>query len=327
MSILFSKTPRYEIKNHNMKRFFALAAAAAALCLMTACQKDGVYKPSQRITALYEFSSVEQQRYKSDLKIWETYHTDSVKRHIVERWVWNGKKLERIDLYHDDANPNRASNSLAFVYDGKRLERINISGDNSHLEFEYDGRHLKEMRQYDNKGNVELTYSFEYNGNKINKMTLDGDYITLKKGDPLATFIAERLLACEKLPETLLKNSDTKSQVTATFKWKGDNVSSATYSNGAKYTFRYDTKSNPFRGLLAMMSLNGEAAGASYYFCNENNAVTITFVDEDGDEEKTNYSYTYSDDIPVSRSNVVVDHYAQGYRTVTSHVTTFEYDE
>lgn len=310
-----------------MKRFFALALAIAALCLTTACKKDGVYKPSYKITAIYEYSAVEQQRYNNELKIWETYHKDSVKDHVVERWVWNGKKLDRIDLYRDNNNPSRVSNSLAFVYDGNRLSRINISSDKSHLEFEYDGRRLKEMRQYDNKGTLNLTYSFEYDGKKISTMALDGEFIPLKKGDLLAEFVAERLLPCEGVAEALNRKSGAKTQMTASFKWKGDNVSSITYSSGGKHTFRYDTKTNPFQGLLAMIEMGGEAAGATYYFCNENNAVSITYVDSDGDEDKTSYSYTYSEDIPVSRSNVVISHYQQGYRSVTSQVTTFEYEE
>ena len=310
-----------------MKRYIALTMAVAVLCLMTACKKDGIYKPSYKVTALYEYSSVEQQRYLTDLKIWETYRKDSIKEHIVERWVWNGKKVERIDLHRDNNNPSRVSNSLAFVYDGNRLSRINISSDKSHLEFDYDGRKLKQMHHYDNKGTLGLTYSFEYSDKKISKMTVDGDIAPLKKGDPIALFVAERLLPCEAMTEALTKSDNGKGQTTASFKWKGDNVSSVTYSSGAKYTFRYDSKTNPFSGLLAMIAMGGEAAGSAYYFCNENNAVSITYVDANGNEDKTNYSYTYSKDIPVSRSNVVIDHYTQGYRTVTSQVTTFEYEE
>lgn len=37
------------------------------------------------------------------------------------------------------------------------------------------------------------------------------------------------------------------------------------------------------------------------------------------------YSYTYSDDIPVSRSRSVVDHYTQGYRNVETTITYYEY--
>ncbi|MBO7489472.1 MAG: hypothetical protein J6T88_04255 [Bacteroidales bacterium] len=41
--------------------------------------------------------------------------------------------------------------------------------------------------------------------------------------------------------------------------------------------------------------------------------------------EKLDYSYTYSDDIPVSRSRSVVDHYTQGYRNVETTITYYEY--
>ena len=310
-----------------MRRFIALAAAAVILSLTVGCQKDGVYKPSYRISALYEYSAIEQQRYNNELKIWETYRKDSVKQHIVERWVWNGKKLERIDLYRDNSNPSRPSNSLGLVYDGNRLSRINLSSDKSYMECEYDGRRLKEMRHYDNKGKLDLTYTFEYDGKKVSKMTVDGEFIPLKNGDGLVEFVTGRLLPCEDITEALARKSDAKTQMTATFKWKGDNVSSITYSSGGKHSFRYDSKVNPLQGLLAMIAMDGEAAGASYYFRNENNVVSITYVDSDGDEDKTNYSYTYSDDIPVSRSNVVISHYQQGYRAVSSQVTTFEYDE
>ncbi len=90
----------------------------------------------------------------------------------------------------------------------------------------------------------------------------------------------------------------------------------------ATITLEYDGRNSDIKQLIRLLfTFNGEGGYANQYaFANKNNVVSANYGGE-----KWDYSYTYSDDIPVSRSRSVVDHYTQGYRYVETTITYYEY--
>ena len=83
-------------KIFNMKRFFTTVVLIAVLCVMSGCKKDGVYRPSQKLSGISEYFERTHQRYDNELKVWKVIHKDSTKRHQTEKWIWNGNRLDRI---------------------------------------------------------------------------------------------------------------------------------------------------------------------------------------------------------------------------------------
>ena len=90
----------------------------------------------------------------------------------------------------------------------------------------------------------------------------------------------------------------------------------------ATITLEYDGRNSDIKQLIRLLlTFNGEGGDANQYaFGNKNNVVSADYG-----SEKLEYSYTYSGDLPVSRSRSVVDHYTQGYRNVETTITYYEY--
>lgn len=308
-----------------MKRIIVCAAVTAAVLLMAACKKDGVYRPSDKLTGVLEYYERVHQRYDSETKMWNTIHKDSTARHTTEKWLWNGKQLARIDFY----TGNTVSSSVAMVYDGKRLVRANVSATNSYIEYEYNGRHLSTMTLRNKKGEAEAVYTFEYDGNKVVRIaeTLNAKGAKAMPDDimdvALLPLVGDRQTARDIAKASCKKAGAKASEQVYDIVWKGDNIKAVKdhESGNTLATYKHDAKTNPLRGLL--LTFNGEGGDANQYaFGNKNNIVSVDYGNE-----KLEYSYTYSGDLPVSRSRSVVDHYTQGYRYVETTINYFDYEE
>ena len=303
-----------------------IALLLAATVLTIGCKKDGVYRPSEKIAAFSFYYERDHQRYNTEKKIWESIQKDSTRRYTTEKWVWNDKQLNRIDLY--DQGSNAPYCQLGFVYDGNRLTRVNISNTKHYVTYEYDGRRITRMTVHSQNGDIWSDYCFDYDGKKINTVTITGNYLTAKSeatgtlalmpvlGDIEAAHSIESL--CQKT--TGSKSDQTVFEIT----WKGNNIKSIKNrdSGATEVTYTHDNKTNPLRGLLtsALTGIN-ELSHTSAYG-NENNITSADYG-----TEKQSYSYTYSDDLPTSRSRSIVDHYTQGYRYVKTYITYYEYIE
>ncbi len=306
-----------------MKRIVVCAAVTAALLLTAACKKDGVYRPGDKLTGMSEYYERVHQRYDSETKMWNTIHKDSTARRTTEKWLWNGKQLARIDFY----TGNTVSGSVAMVYDGKRLVRANVSATNSSIEYEYDGRHLSTMTLRNRKGEAEAVYSFEYDGNKVVRIAeaLNAKGAKAMPDDIMAVallpLVGDRQAARDIATASGGKAGAKASQQVYDIVWKGDNIRAVKdhASGNTLATYKHDAKTNPMRGLL--LTFSGEGGDANQYaFGNKNNVVSVDYG-----SEKLQYSYTYSSDLPVSRSRSVVDHYTQGYRYVETDIVYYEY--
>lgn len=305
-----------------MKRFFTTVVLIAVLCVMSGCKKDGVYRPSQKLSGISEYFERTHQRYDNELKVWKVIHKDSTKRHQTEKWIWNDNRLDRIDFY----SGNNVSNSLAFTYDGKRLVRAYISETKSGVEYHYNGKKLETMTVKNKNGETVATYEFKYDGKKISQITIDGNAVQTKSDidiDALALLpVLGDAQSVHDLAECHKKDQAKKGETVYRIVWKGDNIKSiSNASDGNTVTYRYDDKYNPLQGLMPTLIGVGENVD-SYAFANKNNVISVDYGNS-----KLSYSYTYSEKLPVSRSRNEIDHYTQGYRYVDVYITYFEYIE
>lgn len=296
-----------------------------ASLLPIGCKKDGIYRPSEKISGFSYYYERDHQRYNTEEKKWVTIQKDSVRRYTTEKWVWNDNQLNRIDLY--DLGSNTPYCKLSFVYDGKRLTRLNISNTKHYVTYEYDGRQIARMTVHSQNGDTWADYSFGYDGKKISTVTVSGNYLTPKSDnnvDALALLpVLGDAMSAHNVASLCQKTKGSKSGETVLdITWKGNNIKSIkNHDSGlTEVTYTHDNKTNPLRGLLTSALPGINEMSHTCALGNENNIKSADYG-----TEKQSYSYTYSDDLPTSRSRSVVDHYTQGYRYVTTHITYYEY--
>ena len=315
----------------------ALFAAAAALLLFGACQKDGKYNPKEKISNVSEeYCSV--YSYFSG----EEWVTDSsiTPKHVSEQWTWDGKKLSQIAYigydYDDQGNMVPDGQDLVkFNYDGSQMTEVTTSY-GERMTFTYDGKKLQKAELYDGAATPYMTYEFEHDGKKISSMTVTmaEDYYD-KKGAKVSRL--EHLLLGNIIPQT--KSTDkfvcqlhakaTKAgqSIRMDLTWDGDNVSKITavtpYGN-ATMTLTYDDKNNPFKNFGPMFGFYGETE-TGVEFCNKNNITKMVISDIEGGSDEENYTYTYDGKWPVSCTNMYSyeDEYSRG---TNSRTVYYEYE-
>lgn len=315
----------------------ALFAAAAALLLFGACQKDGKYNPKEKISNVSEeYCNV--YSYFSG----EEWVTDSsiTPKHVSEQWTWDGKKLSQIAYigydYDDQGNMVPDGQDLVkFNYDGSQMTEVTTSY-GERMTFTYDGKKLQKAELYDGAATPYMTYEFEHDGKKISSMTvtMDEEYYA-KKGTRVGRL--EHLLLGNIIPQT--KSTDkfvcqlhakaTKAglSIRMDLTWDGDNVSKITavtpYGN-ATMTLTYDDKNNPFKNFGPMFGFYGETE-TGVEFCNKNNITKMVISDIEGGSDEENYTYTYDGKWPVSCTNMYSyeDEYSRG---TNSRTVYYEYE-
>lgn len=312
----------------------ALFAAAAALLLFGACQKDGKYNPKQKIAKVYEESSYSYSNYDESTGEWNT-DTYNTPKHLTEEWTWDGKKLSKITFidydYDEDGNMVADGQDVAnFNYDGSQMTEITIS-DGGRMTFTYDGKKLQKAELYDGDATPYMTYEFEHDGKKISSMTMT---MVEKKGAKVSRL--ERLLLGNIIPQTKstdqfvcqlrAKAAKSVQSIKIDLTWDGDNVSkiAATPGGNATMSLTYDDKNNPFRNFGLMFGSYGET-GTGVEFCNKNNITKLVYSRNDGSSAEENYTYTYDGNWPVTRTGVYV--YEEEYgKDSSAHKYYYEYE-
>ena len=315
----------------------ALFAAAAALLIFGACQKDGKYNPKEKISIVSEeYCSV------SSYFSGEEWVTDSsiTPKHVSEQWTWDGKKLSQIAYigydYDDQGNMVPDGQDLVkFNYDGSQMTEITTSY-GERMTFTYDGKKLQKAELYDGTATPYMTYEFEHDGKKISSMTVTmaGVYYD-KKGARVGRL--EHLLLGNIIPQTKstdkfvcqmhAKAAKSTESVKMDLTWDGDNVSKITavtpYGN-ATMTLTYDDKNNPFKNFGPMFGFYGETE-TGVEFCNKNNITKMVISDFEGGSDEENYTYTYDGQWPVSCTNMYSyeDEYSRG---TNSRTVYYEYE-
>ena len=315
----------------------ALFAAAAALLLFGACQKDGKYNPKEKISNVSEeYCSV------SSYFSGEEWVTDSsiTPKHVSEQWTWDGKKLSQIAYidydYDDQGNMVLDGQDLVkFNYDGSQMTEVTTSY-GERMTFTYDGKRLQKAELYDGTAMPYMTYEFEHDGKKISSMTVTMAWVYYdKKGAKVSRL--EHLLLGNIIPQTKstdkfvcqlhAKAAKAGQSIRMDLTWDGDNVSkivAATPYGNATATFTYDDKNNPFKNFGPIFGFYGETE-TGVEFCNKNNITKMVISDFEGGSDEENYTYTYDGQWPVSCTNMYSyeDEYSRG---TNSRTVYYEYE-
>ena len=317
-----------------MKKTTILAMALAMLCAFSACKKEGVFNPKEKLSAIYR------SREYTVTSEYNSYR--NLPKYLAEKWNWDGKKLASINYYYydwvnDTTFTTKLDYTLEMTYDGKRLESISEPGGSVKVKFVYDGRKLEKVVLEDNGAEFTMI-EVSYDGKKIDKLTFRemGDKkgfsaFDKMRGTLLRLMLPDMTLA-DRVDYQLTKAvkegaKDGNDAVVVYLTWDGDNVSKIT-TNGREQeiTFTYDNKKNPgygFCGMLVVESYIDQIDfGLSYLNANNITSITSKYKEYDYDENGNmtdaewrtrtqDFSYTYDGKWPVTRT-YVDDSYDEG---------------
>ena len=287
-----------------MKKIF-LFLAVAALMNLTACQKDGVFKPGRKIAEIQ--SRFDDEEFLSD----KVFH-------------WDGNKLTSVTVVNNiDGNDLL----MEMTYDGKQLVKMSSSStvtmeDGSLLVsenkvlFDYDGRKLSkvvEIYSYTTSNGIHTvteedtieSFDVEHDGKHISKIVSKQE-ISWWKADfrlhkqvlnmLMPKSVADRVLAQEK--------NAAKSGLhvhTISYTWDGDNISSVVTNDkmfvdgevdseeNSTANYTYDDRKNPLHGFV--MGFEGIGCWS------ENNVLTESGLFRD-EPYTINYTYEYDGKYP-----------------------------
>ena len=296
----------------------------AAACMFTSCgEKDGVFNPKEKISAIYYSATEEGEALESESGEWVPFY-NSVPKVLKEKWNWDGKKLSSLELYNYDYRVGNTTleTIVRFEYDGNRVEKMYAPlGDYDNIEhtFVYEGKRLKKIQVSDGRTNIDYL-GFEYEGDKLSRVTLLFAYYDKKsmnsKKAKVQNHLSELLLRTyipgyemtprikEEIEKGIVaqsKKNDGYDEMTVKYEWDGDNISSIWLgAEGETVRFAYDDKKNPIHGFLPMIMLSSELAETYVNLFSENNVVEIS-IDE---EVFARYSYTYDGKWPTTRTSI-----------------------
>jgi hypothetical protein len=273
---------------------------------MTTCNKEGVYKPKKKISKIYK-------------------QYGEGEKELSETWSWDKNKLSRIEY--------DKSGFILFEYDKNHISKI-TSSEGSYEEFVYDGSKLSKIKLYAANKELDGSYSFEHDGKKISKMTVEEYYYdgkskvaeASKKSFMRATlrFILPMQLS-DAITLSTHKNRKADQEVdryTVTFTWKGDNVEEMTngYNNSQEtetVSYTYDKKTNPYCDLF--MEMGGVSA------LSKNNILSERYSNSSNSNSYTiDNSYTYEGNFPKEQKGVFSATTIYGTYS-DNYVTYYEY--
>ena len=302
-----------------MKRTIMMTALVAVACLIGSCTKEGVYKPSEKISKIYQSTS-QRGEFLDGNGVWQESFNESTPKALYQEWKWDGKKLMSITEY-DDNEPF----TTEFEYNGNRLEKITNKAENGYALVSYDGSVISKIDAYTD-GILTGTITFTYDGKKVSKIVYalaDGPVLDDKAPQQTRLFNVVNQLFTPINNENITAMMQKGGRIgngTMTFTWDGKNISQAVYTDGgytSTYSYTYDNKKNPFKGFL-LEYLEEPVSAAS------KNNVIKTEASYKGDGESfsttTETTYTYDGNWPVTcacTDNYVQPTYHNSYTTTT----------
>lgn len=276
-----------------------LFAFVAMALLFSACEKEGVFSPKQKISKIYMGED----------------------KKILYDYVWNGKLLDHETIYNYDLLFDTKT-TLTPVYDGKRVVCVNES-DGTYALYTYDHRWLTGITWKLADGTTFSEGNVEHENNKISKIFTSGS--SIENAEKANIKLAQRILpkeVSEKFVTAYKKMSSAKlwMDVIYTFEWQGDNVSKLTcdlIDPGDKNVFltfvceyEYDNKLNPTCCAWSELSnqntmMNTMPVGLDMNF-SKNNFTKVTCTTNAGsmgtDVTVSTYEYEYDGKYPVKRT-------------------------
>ena len=254
----------------------------------TSCKKDGVYRPDEKIAAIYTSS------------YW-VYGGETImlsEKTLTEKWTWGKKDLEQITLH----SGNTVFATLTFSYDKGKLSEIMTTGKNSSSKavFSYKNSKLTRVENFEGSTLMYVYEVVEREKGKITKVEVSMDELINKSAD--AKILKEQMAIVSRFffPENafdqlfeILEKSDSKAlgkPITITYTYSGDNIITSNM-DGEIINYQHDTKNNPYY--------------KSFYVENDiafskNNIVATTVGNS-----TTTYEYKYDNDWPIERTSKV----------------------
>lgn len=282
------------------KHQFLMTVILSFAVLFTACKKEGVYNPKEKIS-----------------KIYAQFNNDTVTgdKALIEKWTWDGKILSRIDYLDEGCFET-------FEYNKDLLVGIsgNDNGDLYYTAITYGDKHFIQKIDLYRGGKLETTIDITYNNNdKISQMKMKTginlDYPSEKSMDKsnrlshIMRFIVSEQFA-ERMQQQIQK-SGVAEYTNVTLDYEGNNIKTETWTYTEYpdlrniYTYIYDNKTNPF-----YYALNYNSFG-KFACLSENNITKITHTTVYEGVPKINnteYTYSYEGDFP---SQLVYKHYEE----------------
>ncbi len=275
-----------------MKRFkILMMALLATSCIFsfTSCEKDGVYNPDKKISAIYMVD-------------------DNGKKELFQTWTWDKKLLTSITT-----SISNVSQTMNLSYNkSKQLTCIQLDN-NNRSDIEYDGKQLTQMIVYTD-GEASAVYRFTHNSDKkISGYTVeanDSDF-GMRSANLVNTaflFIAPEIAEAETQHFVAAATSEAKSaqKYEVTLTYTDDNVTEmvikkADGTETRTYTYN-ESKLNPFYKFLAY------SENDTYSF--SKNCPThcdIKYTNSDRTKE-IKYNYTFDGKYPIQDNRDHVTH-------------------
>ncbi len=317
-----------------MKKNLLIAAIALMAVAFVSCQKDGVYKPKQRIDKITR-SWTKTEEYKDVTGITHTDNT-SADSWVCEAWVWGDKTVESrtfTEFVPTLAGPTYPFHKVTYSYDDKN--RITGAQDGDHkIEYTYnDDKKFSKITVYDG-ANLESTVEINYDGKVVNSLKVTKFYPAKKCEAALAMVLPRQIVdvVCSDTEEEIVAK-DARTVVTdITIEWDGKNIVKMDAKSSddvtTTTTYEYDGKLNPYAGFYC-----GTGVSAAMY--SKNNIIKTTTTKKEVlgngtltiDTEET-VEYEYDGKVPSTVKTTTVEKrngLLTGERTITT-VTTDVYE-
>ena len=215
-----------------------LLALVALTFLFSACNKEGVYTPKKKLSAVYlQGSQPGTQR-------------------LVEEYVWDGDLLKEKLFYASIVDGYLDNLDFVPTYEGKRVVRVDEKLSGEYVDYFYDGKFLTHLTYH--FGDWVSEVDVEHKDGKISKISFHADTLMGNAG-------AEKLLSkffsqdeMNHIKKIMKQNSKYMGAGVVSFDlsytWKGDNVAQATmdlYQLGELVLksitdYQYDEMLNPY---------------------------------------------------------------------------------
>lgn len=291
---------------------------AALVCAVvfgfTSCNKDGVYKPKEKIEKIYV-------QYEGQDKV------------LTETWDWEDNLLKSIK--HADTDPiGDNSYTETFTYDKKQVKSI-FDGTYT-MTYNYDGRYFDNIKVTEGSDEVG-TMTFSHDGKLISKIDItlnDDDFMKSRMAESAMRFIAPEF-ACDfgKIMQAEAQRGfKGKTEMVVSFEYDGVNVQKAIVRNNTAnveqvFTYTYSDYMNPFYKLFSHSNDNNA------YNQSKNAPATIHETNSAWNNTTWDYTYTYPSvdhKYPTQMTEKKVTTQVIGNMTNTINNTTsyfYEYDD
>lgn len=313
-----------------MNKHHLTSGLLAAVLLLSACgEKEGVFNPERKLSGVETTCTKVHQVRANETDEW-VYDTSYINTY-GEQWTWADGHLANIRYVSDTDGE-----LLQFEYDGDRVTRITEQGHDLRIEVKYDGRKVDSLIMY-SEGYEVCRASFSHSHGKVSCIEVS----ELAWLDYDAKTLFRRVVGMDMIDEGPASGGDRTAHATKDnwwytqwldLEWDGDNIATATLYSGshsepasAVYTYTYDNANNPYAG-MTFMGLTGSLTLSQTARLNANNVVRCEITHPTGQTLIEEYTYTYSNGWPLSRTHVTVDSYYipafQVYRMVTDTTVT-----